>query len=69
MRMCSYDEEAGSHEHRFQLHVQVQRELDAKVVRVCEHLLQQAAPLLADAADGLAAIFALQLQREENKNV
>lgn len=69
LRICSYNEEAGSHEHSFQLHVQVQRELDAKVVRVCEDLLQKAAPLLADATNGLVAIFALQLQSEKNKNV
>lgn len=62
----SYNEEAGSHEHSFNLHVQVQWKLDAKVVRVCEHFLQQAAPLLADAADGFVTIFALQLRSNGN---
>lgn len=56
------DEETGSHEHSFHLHVQVQRELDAEVVRVGEDLLQKAAPLFADATDRLVAIFSLQLK-------
>lgn len=60
----SYDEEAGAHEHGFHLHVHVQRELDAKVVRVGEDFLQQAAPLLADATDAIVAIFAHQLHNK-----
>lgn len=57
---ATYDEEAGAHEDGLHLHVQVQRELDAEVVRVGEDLLQKAAPLLADAPDDLF-IFPLQL--------
>lgn len=64
----SHNEEAGAHEHGLHLHVHVQRELDAEVVRVGEDLLQQAAPLLADAADGLVAVLALQLQRNREGN-
>lgn len=64
-----YNEEAGAHEHSFHLHIQVQRELDAKVVRVCEDFLQKAAPLLADATNGLLATFALQLQSNKDRNV
>lgn len=65
----SYNEEAGSHENSFHLDVHVQRELDAKVVRVCEDFFQKAAPLLANATDGLVTIFALQLQSNKNNSV
>lgn len=65
--MSSYNEEAGSHEHSFHLHVHVQRELDAEVVRVCEDFLQKPAPLLADATNGLVSVFALQLQSNKSK--
>lgn len=67
--MWPYNEEAGSHEHSFHLHVQVQRELDAKVVGISEDFLQQAAPLLADAANGLVTVFGLELDSIENNNV
>lgn len=56
------NEEAGSHEHGFHLHVHVQGELDAKVVRVGEDFLQETRPLLADATDGFVAVFPLQLE-------
>lgn len=54
-----YNQEAGSQEHGFHLDIHVQRELDAKVVRVCEDFLQDATPLLADATDGLVTVFSL----------
>ena len=66
--ITTYNEEAGSHEHSFHLHVHVQWELDAEVVRVGEDLFQEAAPLLADATDGLASIFPLQLRHKKNSD-
>lgn len=61
-----HDQEAGPQQHRLHLHVHVQRELDPEVVGVGEDLLQEAAPLLADASDGLIVVFALQLQSRGN---
>lgn len=63
------NEEAGTHQHSFHLHVQVQRELDAKIICVSEDFLQKAAPLLADATNGCATIFPLQLQNNNNTSV
>lgn len=60
-----HDQEAGAQQHRLHLHVHVQRELDPEVVGVGEDLLQEAAPLLTDASDGLVVVFALQLQSQE----
>lgn len=60
-----YNQEAGAQQHRLHLHVHVQRELDAEVVGVGEDLLQEAAPLLADASDGLLVVLALQLRSRE----
>lgn len=57
-----HDQEAGPQQDGLHLHVHVQRELDAEVVGVSEDLLQEAAPLLTDAANGLVAVFAFQLQ-------
>lgn len=57
-----HDQEAGPQQDGLHLHVHVQRELDAEVVGIGEDLLQEAAPLLTDAPDGLVAVFALQLQ-------
>lgn len=56
-----HDQEAGPQQDGLHLHVHVQRELDAEVVGVSEDLLQEAAPLLTDSADGLVAVFAFQL--------
>lgn len=57
-----HDQEAGPQQDGLHLHVHVQRELDTEVVGVGEDLLQEAAPLLTDASDGLVGVFALQLQ-------
>lgn len=57
-----HNQEAGPQQDGFHLHIHVQRELDAEVVGVGEDLLQDTAPLLADAADGLVAVFAFELQ-------
>lgn len=57
-----HNQEAGPQQDGLHLHVHVQRELDAEVVGIGEDLLQEAAPLLADAPDRLVAVFGLQLQ-------
>lgn len=63
-----HDQEAGPQQDGLHLHVHVQRELDAEVVGVSEHLLQEAAPLLADTTDGLVVVFAFQLQSNKMKD-
>lgn len=63
----TYNEEAGAQEDGFHFHIQIQRELDAKVVRVGEDFLQEAAPLLANAPDWLTAIFSRQLHTQNTK--
>lgn len=68
IRLGSYNEEAGSHEHSFHLHIHVQGKLDAKVVCVCEDFLQETTPLLADTTNGLVTIFPLQLQSMNDMN-
>lgn len=64
-----HDQEAGPQQDRLHLHIHVQRELDAEVVGVGEDLLQEPAPLLADAPDGLVAVLGLQLRRNEEGSV
>lgn len=63
-----HDQEAGPQQDGLHLHVHVQRELDAEVVGVSEDLLQEAAPLLADATDGLVVVFALQLRSNKTRD-
>lgn len=58
----SYNQEAGSQKYSFHLHIHIQWELDAEVVCVCEDFLQNPAPLLADATNGLPTVFSLELQ-------
>lgn len=57
----THDEETGPHQHGLHPDVEIHWELDAEVVGVCEHLLQQAAPLLGDSPDHLLALFPFQL--------
>lgn len=58
----SYNQEAGSQQYSFHLHIHVQGELDAEVVSVCEDFLQNATPLLANATNGISTVFTLELQ-------
>lgn len=60
-RSPAYNQKAGAHKDGLHLHVQIQRELNAEVVRVCEDFLQEAAPLLGDATDG-RLVFSFQLK-------
>lgn len=54
--MNAYDEKTGSEKHSLDLHVQVLRKLDPKIVGVGESLLHDACPLLADPAHRLCFI-------------
>lgn len=46
----THNEERGSQQHGLHPHVQIQRELQAKVICVGEGFLEQPPPLLADPA-------------------
>lgn len=58
----SYNQEACSQQHGLHVHIQVQRELDAEVVSVCESFFYKTTPLLADVTNRLTTIFTFELQ-------
>lgn len=65
LRSQTHNEEAGSEENRLDLHVQINGELDPKVVRVGEDFLKEAAPLLTDPAHPAGLVPGLHLQEDK----
>lgn len=63
--LSAYDEKAGPEENSFDLHIQINGEVDAEVVGVSEGLLHHPGPLLTDPAHVGGLIHRQNLKREK----
>ena len=59
----THNKEARPQQYSLYLYVQVHRELDAKVICVCEHLFHHPTPLLSDLSNDIVSIFPHHLSR------
>lgn len=61
----TYNEEAGTKHYSFDLHIEVQRELDAKVIGICKCLSHKTSPLFRNLANHIFFIKRFNLKQKK----